>query len=227
MKLETAFPGMASCPGLPVASSCIPMDDPDTFRLFALADTAGIDRFDHEDSLVYLKRLSPDRFAHLVAFQALNRMSTITTGLMDRYIERRHGRQAALCEIPSLSSCFVESYGLPLYREQVERAAVEAAGMGNDDAARFAAAFCRFDETSMPALADRFIECAGRRGVDPRAAGEMIAFFGRTASFTLPGRRLAEFALEGYRLAWLKSHFRDRFEAMRMEAGAPDPPVPA
>jgi DNA polymerase-3 subunit alpha len=203
------------------------MDDPGAFRLFATADTAGIDRFDHEDSLAYLRRLSPDRFAHLVAFQALNRMSTITTGLMDRYIERRHGRQAALCEIPFLSSCFAESYGLPLYREQVERAAREVAGMGTEDAGLFAAAFCRFDEARMHAMSERFVEGTGRHGVDARAAGEMIAFFRRTAPFTLPGKRLAEFALEGYRLAWLKSRFRDGFEAVRLEAGDAVTPVPA
>jgi DNA polymerase-3 subunit alpha len=222
VKLEAVFPRLAACAGLPASPSDIPMDDAGAFRLLSLADTAGIDRFDHDDSLEYLRRLAPDRLAHLVAFQALNRMSTIKAGLMDRYIERRHGRQAAICEIPSMSSCFSESCGLPLYREQVERAAVEAAGMRTDDAARFAAAFCRFDEESMPAMSERFVEGAGRRGIDALVAGEMIAFFRRTASFTLPRKRLAEFALEGYRLAWLKSRFKEEFEALRLEAeGAP------
>lgn len=222
MKLEAVFPRLAACDGLPASPSGIPIDDPGAYRLFATGDAAGIDRFDHVDAIGSLRRLSPDRFTHLVAFQALNRMSTIATGLMDRYIERRHGREAAVCEVPSLSPCFAESYGLPLYREQVERAAIEGAGMRNDDAERFAAAFCRFDEASMPAMSERFVEGARKRGIDARVAGEMIAFFRRAAPFTLPGGRLADFALEGYRLAWLKSRFRAGFEALRLEAeGAP------
>lgn len=227
MKLEAVFPRMAGCPGLPSSPSGIPADDAGVFALFAAGDTAGIDRFDHEDAIGHLRRLSPDCLAHLVAFQALNRMSTIATGLMDRYIERRHGREDAVCEIPSLSACFADSYGLPLFREQFERSAREVAGMAPADAAQLAAAFCRHDETLMATFSDRFAAGAEKRGVDARLSAAMIDFFRRTAPFALPERRLAEFAVEGYRLAWLKRRCRDAFEAMRLEAEGAGLPVPA
>lgn len=218
---------MAGCAGLPASPSGIPPDDAGAFGLFSAGDTAGIDRFDHVDAIGYLRRLSPDCLAHLVAFQALNRMSTIATGLMDRYIERRHGREAAVCEIPSLADCFAGSYGLPLFREQFERAAREAAGMAPADAAQFAAAFCRHDETLMASFSVRFSAEAEIRGVDARLSAAMVDFFRRTAPFALPETRLAEFAVEGYRLAWLKSRCRDAFEAMRLEAEGAGMPVPA
>lgn len=198
-------------------------DDPDTFRLFTRGDTTGVRRFDHADALQSLRRLAPDRFSHLVAFQALNRMSTITTGLMDRYIERRHGREAADCEIPRLSRFFADTYGLPLYREQLQRIASELAGFPAEDAAGFADAFCRHREDLMPALSGRFVQGAAERGTPEGEARAMTDFFRRTAPFMLPEARLVPFAETGYRLAWLKVHRRADFDAALLDFSRPSP----
>ncbi len=218
MTSDAVIRSLRDNPGIIVDPAAIPPDDPATFRLFCLGETAGVRRFDHDDALVYLRRLAPDRFAHLVAFQALNRMSTITTGLMARYIERRHGRERSVCEMPALARFFTGSYGLPLYREQLQAIARDVAGFEPDDAATLASAFCRFDEGSMPVLAARFVEGASNLGVEPREAAGMTAFFMRNAPFMLPESQMSVFAAEGYRLAWLKAHYRTEFEAMRLDS---------
>ncbi len=201
--------------GVVVDPARIPLDDPGTFRVFSRGETAGIHRFDHEDALDYLRRLVPDRIDHLAAFQVLNRMSTVTTGLMGRYIERRHGRADIACEVPALSRFFANSYGLPLYREQLQAIAREVAGFDKDAASRFASAFCRFDEAGMPGLSARFVEGAVSLGIDSGEAAGMVAFFMRTASFMLPETLVHGFAVEGYRLAWLKAHYPAEFERVR------------
>lgn len=213
MTAEAVLSKLRDSRGILVDLSAIPMDDHETYGLISRGDTAGVRRFDHADALVHLRRLAPDRFAHLVAFQALNRMSMLATGMMDRYIARRHGLAEAACEIPALSPWFAASYGLPLYREQLRAIACDVAAFDPGEAERFAAAFCRFDEASMPGLSARFVEGAARRGVGPGEGAEMVAFFRRTASFMLPERMVAGFAEEGYRLAWLKTHYRAEFEA--------------
>lgn len=188
-------------------------DDPTTYRLFAAGDTEGICRFDNPDSVGSLRRLAPDRFEHLVAFQALNRMSTLVTGLMDRYIARRHGKERPECEVAALAPYFADSYGLPLFREQLERAAAGVAGFSAEEAAHFAEAFRRHREEEMAEWGGRFVRRAGPRGVAEDAAREMVGFFRRTAPFTLPASMLASFAETGYRLAWLKAHRPDEFAA--------------
>jgi DNA polymerase-3 subunit alpha len=212
--------------GVAVDVARIPADAPEAFRLFAEGDTEGIARFDHEDALGHLRRLAPDRMAHLVAFQALNRMAALAAGLADRYIERRHGREAPGCGIPELDGFFAGTLGIPLFPEQVEAVAREVAGMDEAEAARFASAFRRFDEAAMPGMADRFVEGAGRNGTPEPLAREMCAFLARSAPFTLPERLLAGFALEGYRLAWIKARHRESFDAAlaaEREVAAPAP----
>jgi DNA polymerase-3 subunit alpha len=190
----------------------IPFDDPPTYALFASGDTEGVPRFDHEESLDLLRALAPDRFAHLVAFQALNRMSTLTSGLTARYVERRHGREPSSCEIPALSPILSESHGLLLYEEQVGRVAEAVANLDAPTAARFARAWSRFDETGMSETATTFLEGAAGGWGKPAAEG-VLAWLRGNAAFTLSRARLAAFAEEGYRVAWLKANYRSEFEA--------------
>ncbi|HEY3489734.1 MAG TPA: hypothetical protein VGK27_06400 [Candidatus Deferrimicrobiaceae bacterium] len=218
MSIESVIGRLPAEGAVLLSADAIPFDDPATYRLFSAGDTAGIPRFDHEDALDYLRRLDPVRFAHLVAFQALYRMSTLTAGLLDRYIDRRHGRERSDCEVPALTPYFAETHGLPLYEEQLARIGTEVARFTPDDAVRFARAYSRYDEPAMFAVAVRFSEGASANGISGSAAKEMLDFLRRTGAFTLPETRLAGFATEGYRLAWLKAHYRDAFEAARCAA---------
>ena len=106
----------------------LPLDDPQTYDLFRAAHTAGVFQFESSGMRDILRRLQPERFDDLIALNALYRPGPLGAGMIDDYIQRRHGRVKVAYPHPLLEPILKPTYGVMVYQEQVMQCASALAG---------------------------------------------------------------------------------------------------
>jgi DNA polymerase III subunit alpha len=108
--------------------ACIPLDDKKTYKLIGDGITTGVFQLEQEGFKAICRRLQPDNFSHIAALNALYRPGPIGSGMMDSFIERRHGREPVSLQFPEMEEITRREFGVPLYQEHLMRMAVEIAG---------------------------------------------------------------------------------------------------
>ena len=106
----------------------IDLEDEKTFELFCDGKTTGIFQFESRGMREILRRLQPSRFEDLIALNALYRPGPIQGGMIDDFIDRRHGKVEIEYELPQLEDILQETYGVIVYQEQVMQIASKLAG---------------------------------------------------------------------------------------------------
>ncbi|MGB9604696.1 MAG: DNA polymerase III subunit alpha, partial [Bryobacteraceae bacterium] len=106
----------------------LPLDDAKTFEIFARGLTSGVFQFESAGMRDLLRRAQPSRFEDLIALNALYRPGPIQGGMMDDFIERKHGRRPVVYELPELREILEDTYGVIVYQEQVMQIAHKLAG---------------------------------------------------------------------------------------------------
>ena len=103
--------------GVEIDIDSIPMDDKETFELFARGDTTGLFQFESEGMKKHLRALEPNRFEDLVAMNALYRPGPMQ--YIPKYTERKHGRERITYDHPMMEPFLKDTYGVTVYQEQV------------------------------------------------------------------------------------------------------------
>ena len=106
----------------------IPLDDPETYRLLSEARTNGVFQLEGRGLRDLLRKLQPHVFEDLVALVALYRPGPLGSGMVDDFIERRHGRREITYELPELEPILRSTYGVIVFQEQVMQIATTLAG---------------------------------------------------------------------------------------------------
>src|SRR5207249_6824318 len=99
----------------------LPMDDPETFALLQRGDAKGVFQFESEGIRELLKRMRPDNIRDIIASTALYRPGPLQGGLVDTYINCKHGREKPVYLHPVMEEILGETYGVMVYQEQVMR----------------------------------------------------------------------------------------------------------
>ena len=97
----------------------LPLDDADTYKLFSKGDTTAIFQFESHGMRDILRRYQPTKIEDLTALNALYRPGPIQGGMIDDFINRKHGKTKVTYELPQLQEILQETYGVILYQEQV------------------------------------------------------------------------------------------------------------
>src|ERR1035438_7904417 len=97
----------------------LPLDDPATYDIFSKALTSGIFQFESSGMQDILRRYHPTRIEDLTALNALYRPGPLQGGMVDDFIDRKHGRKAVVYDLPELKALLEETYGVIVYQEQV------------------------------------------------------------------------------------------------------------
>ena len=100
-------------------STRIPLDDADVYKLIARGDTTGVFQLESSGFREMLKKLKPDCFEDIVAAGALYRPGPLEGGMVDDFIDRKHGRKKVEYPHPSLEPILKDTYGVIVYQEQV------------------------------------------------------------------------------------------------------------
>src|SRR5207249_2906319 len=114
--------------GVQVDIEALSLDDPGTYACFQAARTDGVFQFESSGMKDILRKLKPDRFEDLIALNALFRPGPIGSGMIDDYIERRHGRKTIEFIVPQMEAILGVTYGVIVYQEQVMQIASRLAG---------------------------------------------------------------------------------------------------
>jgi DNA polymerase-3 subunit alpha len=191
----------------------LPLDDPETYALFAVAKTDGVFQFESSGMKDILRKLKPDRFDDLIALNALFRPGPIGSGMIDDFIERRHGRKPIEYIVPQLEGILGVTYGVIVYQEQVMQIASQLAGFTLGDADLLRRAMGKKKKDVMAAQRDRFVDGSRSRGVGEKDARKIFDLMEYFAGYGFNKAHSTAYALVAYRTAFLKAHHPRHFMA--------------
>lgn len=202
----------------------ISLDDPKTFQLLARGDTSGVFQLESDGLKDVLRRLQPEVFEDIIAVNALYRPGPLGSGMVDDFIERRHGRQEIRYLFPELEPILKETYGVIVYQEQVMKIASTIGGYSLGEADILRRAMGKKKAEVMAEQKAIFVKRAIERGFDEKKADELFELMAYFAGYGFNKSHSAAYALIAYQTAYLKAHYPGEFMAylISLETGDPD-----
>ncbi|MBP7867980.1 MAG: DNA polymerase III subunit alpha [Acidobacteria bacterium] len=191
----------------------IPLDDAETYKVFADGRTAGIFQFESAGMRNYLKSLKPSRFEDIIVMNALYRPGPIKGGMITDFIARKHGTSRVEYPIPELEPILKPTYGVLVYQEQVMQIAVRLAGLSMGGADTLRKAMGKKDMAIMDRMAPQFVEGCVSRGVDRKKASDLFEQMRQFGEYGFNKSHSAAYAWLAYQTAWLKAHYPAEFMA--------------
>lgn len=185
----------------------IPLDDPQTYALLSACQTQAVFQLESRGMRDLIKRLQPDCFEEIVALVALFRPGPLQSGMVDDFINRKHGYAVVEYPHPDLTAILKPTYGVIVYQEQVMQIAQVLAGytLGGADILRRAMGKKKAEE--MAEQRAIFLAGAIKRGVDHQVANGVFDLMEKFAGYGFNRSHSAAYALIAYQTAWLKAHY--------------------
>ncbi len=211
--IDTALKLIEAYKGEKVDLKHLPLDDPETYRLLQSGRTLGVFQLESSGMRELLKRLKPSRFEDLIALVALYRPGPLGSGMVDDFIDRKHGRKPIEYELPQLGPILEETYGVILYQEQVMKIASEVAGFTLGQADILRKAMGKKKKDVMAQMRELFIKGAVERGVDKEKAEDLFDKMAKFAEYGFNKSHSAAYAMVAYQTAYLKAHYPVEFMA--------------
>ena len=197
----------------PIDITLIPLDDPLTFTLLKACKSTAVFQLESHGMRDLIKRLQPDCFEDLIALVALFRPGPLQSGMVDDFINRKHGRSKVLYPHADLEPALRPTYGVILYQEQVMQIAQVLASytLGAADILRRAMGKKKPEE--MAKQRQIFCDGAVARGVNAETATHIFDLMEKFAGYGFNKSHSASYALIAYQTAWLKAHYPAAFMA--------------
>ena len=203
--------------GIQITIEDLPLDDPDTYALLARADTTGVFQLEGSGMRDIMVRLRPENFADIVALVALYRPGPLESGMVEHYIQGKHGGQVVY-DLDILKPILESTYGVILYQEQVMKIASALANYSLGEADILRRAMGKKIGALMNAQRDRFVKGAVENGIDSVKANRIFDLMAKFAEYGFNKSHSAAYALIAYQTAWLKSHYPVEFMAALMNS---------
>lgn len=185
----------------------IPLDDPQVYELLQRGRTTGVFQLEGSGVTTLLERLEPTEFRDLIAVLALYRPGPLESGMANDYIERKHGRQIVTYPHPELEEVLKETYGLPIYQDQLLLMARKLAGFSLAEADILRVAVGKKKRDVMEQMRTRFIEGCVRNGITRAQAEELFADIEKFARYGFVKAHSTAYALISYWTAYLKAKY--------------------
>ncbi len=196
----------------------LPMDDKPTYKLLRACQTTALFQLESRGMQDLIKRLQPDRFEDLVALVALYRPGPLQSGMVEDFIDRKHGRAAMAYPHPELEPVLKPTYGVILYQEQVMEIARVLAGYSLGAADLLRRAMGKKKASEMARQRAFFVDGARQRQVRESVATHIFDLMEKFAGYGFNKSHSAAYALITYQTAWLKAHYPAEFMAASLSA---------
>ena len=195
----------------PLVIEQLPIDDAPTYALLKSCKTTAMFQLESRGMKDLINRLKPDKFEEIVALVALFRPGPLQSGMVDDYINRKHGRTSVKYPHPSLEPILKPTYGVILYQEQVMQIAQVLSGytLGSADLLRRAMGKKKPEEMALQR--ESFVKGAGANGVSEKLAADIFDLIEKFAGYGFNRSHSAAYALIAYQTAWLKAHYPAAF----------------
>jgi DNA polymerase III subunit alpha len=196
----------------PINIRKIPLDDPATYELIQRMDTTAVFQLESDGMKKLIKRLKPDVFDDLIALVALFRPGPLQSGMVDDFVDRKHGRAWKHMH-DDLEPALKTTYGVILYQEQVMQIAQVLAGYTLGAADMLRRAMGKKKPEEMAKQRAIFTDGSVNRGIDKRQATMIFDLMEKFAGYGFNKSHSAAYALVAYQTAWLKAHYPAAFMA--------------
>jgi DNA polymerase-3 subunit alpha len=192
----------------------IPLNDQETYeKVFHKGLTTGVFQFESHGMRDVLRRYQPSTIGDLTALNALYRPGPIQGGMIDYFIDRKHGRKKIEYELPELKEMLEDTWGVIVYQEQVMQIANRLAGYSLGEADVLRRAMGKKKPEEMAQQRERFVEGAVQRGYPAKKIEKIFDLLAKFAEYGFPKAHSAAYALLAYQTAYLKTHYPVEFMA--------------
>ena len=200
----------------------LPLDDPATYQILCDANTTAVFQLESRGMKELLKKLRPNTFEDIVAVLALFRPGPLESGMVDDFVNRKHGRASVDYFHTDLDSTLKSTYGVIVYQEQVMLISQIVGGysLGGADLLRRAMGKKKAEE--MAEHRDLFEQGALKKGYDPKLAVKLFDLMEKFAGYGFNKSHSAAYALIAYQTAWLKAHHPAEFFAATLSSDMDD-----
>ncbi|MBD3287780.1 DNA polymerase III subunit alpha [candidate division KSB1 bacterium] len=192
----------------------IPLDDKDTFSIFAKGETIGIFQFESSGMREYLKKLKPQQIEDLIAMNALYRPGPMD--MIDDFIQRKHGLKKIEYPHPVLEPILKETYGVIVYQEQVMQIASELAGFSLGKADLLRRAMGKKKAALMKEQRKLFNEGAAKKNISKQVSDKIFDYMDKFAGYGFNKSHAASYSVVAYQTAYLKAHYPVEFMAANL-----------
>ena len=208
--------------GIDVDINHIPLDDKPTYQMLMQGDTDGVFQLESSGMKNLVKRLKPDVFDDLGALVALFRPGPLDSGMVDEFVDRKHGRKAITYAHPSLEPVLKDTYGTIVYQEQIMQVFQTLAdySLGQADMVRRMMGKKKVEE--MQKQKGKFIEGSARHGMSAQDATTLFEQIEKFASYCFNRSHSAAYAFVAYQTAYLKCHYPVEYMACLLSSVSND-----
>jgi DNA polymerase-3 subunit alpha len=200
----------------------LPLDDPETYQLLQRGDAKGVFQLESDGIRELLKRMKPDNIRDIIVLNALYRPGPLAGGMVDAYVNCKHGREKPSYPHPVMEEVLAETYGVMVYQEQIMRLLNRLGGIELSSAYACIKAISKKKQEIIDQRRAEFIQGAQERGVRKEVAEEIferIVFFG---GYGFNKSHSAAYAHLGYQTAYLKTHYTAEFMAALLSSEIED-----
>ena len=193
--------------GIDVDINHIPLDDKPTFDMLTKGETIGVFQLESQGMMNLVKRLKPDVFEDLGALVALFRPGPLGSGMVDKFVARKHGQQEITYAHPSLVPVLKDTYGTIVYQEQIMQVFQVLADYSLGQADQVRRMMGKKDLKTMEEQRGKFIEASAKHDMKKEDAEALFNDILNFASYCFNRSHSAAYAFVAYQTAYLKCHY--------------------
>ena len=195
------------CQDIDVDINHIPLDDKPTYDMLVRGETVGVFQLESSGMTSLVKKLKPDVFEDLGALVALFRPGPLGSGMVDDFVERKHGRQAITYAHPRLEPILKDTYGTMVYQEQIMQIFQIMADYSLGQADQVRRMMGHKDPEAMAAQKDKLIEGSAKYGMKAEDATKLFEQIQNFAAYCFNRAHSSAYAFVAYQTAYLKCHY--------------------
>jgi DNA polymerase III subunit alpha len=191
----------------------IPLNDKPSLKLFADGLLNAVFQFESSGMVEICRKLKPESLEDLSALNALYRPGPLDGGMVDDYIERRHGRRKVQYIIPQMKEILENTYGILVYQEQIMQLAQHLAGYSLGEADLMRRAMGKKKKEEMAKHEEKFVSGSVARGIQEEKARRIFTLMAQFADYGFNRSHSFAYAYLAYQTAYLKAHYPTHFFA--------------
>jgi DNA polymerase-3 subunit alpha len=220
--IEKTIDLVAHSSGERIDPDALPPEDAGTFALLARGDLEGIFQLESSGMRQIVRDLKPSSLEDISSILALYRPGPLDAGLIPKFINRKHGREAIDFAHEKLQPILQETYGIMVYQEQIMKIAQDLAGYSLGEADLLRRAMGKKKKSEMEKHQSIFVDGATQRGVDPKIAEALFEQMVLFAEYCFNKSHSTAYGAVTYQTAYLKAHYPVAYMAALLTVNAGD-----
>jgi len=200
----------------------LPLNDKPTYELLSKGMSKGVFQFESVGMRELLQKMQPDRFTDLIASVALYRPGPLGSGMVDMYVQVKHGKEKASYMHPMLEEVLRETNGVILYQEQVMQIANKLAGFSLSESDSLRKAMGKKNREIMVRFEEQFIKGGIKKGINKKTIAEIYQQIVHFSGYGFNKSHSAAYAFIAYQTAYLKANYFKEFMASLMTCDMQD-----